>query len=163
VGADIVVGPESPERLAAGGELADEVLETAVVRIASGLGSHDADAHLGEQVPIRVEVARGGVEELEPGQVRRTTTVAEDGRVERPAEGVGGEEVLARVPDERDAVRDGLQRPLQARPGGGLGRGAAPGAARGRDAVGGAGEVEEVGAFGVVELQRPGERLQDAG
>ena len=37
--------------------LADEVLESAVVRVAAGLGAHDADAHLGEQVPVRVEVA----------------------------------------------------------------------------------------------------------
>ena len=122
-----------------------------------------ADAHLGEQVPVGVEVARGRVEELEPGQVRRPATVADDGRVERAAEGVGGEQVLVRVADERDAVGDGLQRPLQARPGGGLGRRRGAGPARGRDAVGGAGEVEEVGAFGLVELQRPGERVEDAG
>ena len=37
------------------------------------------------------------------------------------------------------------------------------GAAAGGDAVGGAGEVVEVGALGVVELQRPRQRLQHAG
>ena len=126
VGADVVVGPEPAEGLAPGGELADEVLQPAVVRVAAGLGAHDADAHLGEQVPVRVEVAGGRVEELEPGQVRRAATVADDGRVERAAEGVGGEQVLVRVADERDAVGDRLQRPLQARPGGGLAGGAAP-------------------------------------
>ena len=34
VGADIVCGPESPEHVAAGGELAHEVLQAAVVRVA---------------------------------------------------------------------------------------------------------------------------------
>ena len=37
------------------------------------------------------------------------------------------------------------------------------GASRGRDAVGGAGEVEQVGAFGLVELQGPGQGVEDAG
>ena len=68
-----------------------------------------------------------------------------------------------RVADERDAAGDGLQGPLQAEPGGGLGWGAAPGAPGSGDAIGGAGEVEQVVAFGLVELQRPGERFQDAG
>ena len=69
MGADVVVGPQAPEGLALGGELTDEVLESAVVGVAPGLGAHDPDAHLGEQLPVGVEVAGGGVEELEPRQV----------------------------------------------------------------------------------------------
>ena len=42
VGADVVVGPQAPEGLALRGELADEVLEAAVVRVAAGLGARDA-------------------------------------------------------------------------------------------------------------------------
>ena len=67
-----------------------------------------------------------------------------------------------RVADERDAVGDGLERPLQAEPRRGLARRTTSGAAAGGDAVGGAGEVVEVGALGLVELQRPRQRLQDA-
>ena len=76
VGADVVRRPEAAEGLAAGGELADEVLQAAVVGVATRLGAHDAHAHLGEEVPVGVEVPRGGVEELEAGEVRRTTSAA---------------------------------------------------------------------------------------
>ncbi|SEE89814.1 MFS transporter, FSR family, fosmidomycin resistance protein [Jiangella alba] len=78
VGADVVAGPEAAEGLAAGGELADEVLQPAVVRVAAGLGPHDAHTHLGEQLPVRVEVAGGGVEELEAREVGRASPVADD-------------------------------------------------------------------------------------
>ena len=125
------------------------------MRVAAGLGAHDRDAHLREQVPVRVEVARRGVEELEPGEVRRAAAVADDGGVERAAERVGGQQVLALVAHERDTVGDRGQRPLQARPGRRRpGRAAAWPARRG-DAVGGAGQVEQVRALGVVELERP--------
>jgi hypothetical protein len=67
------------------------------------------------------------------------------------------------VSDERDCVGDRLQSPTQTQAGSGLGGGAAPESARGRDAVGGAGEVEQVRAFGLVELQRAGKGLQNAG
>jgi len=39
VGADVVRGPADAERVALGGELADEVCEVVVVRIAAGLGA----------------------------------------------------------------------------------------------------------------------------
>jgi len=116
VGADVVVGPQAPEGLALGGELADKVLESAVVGGAAGLGAHDPDAHLGEQLPVRVEVAGGRVEELEPGQVGQPTTVTDDRRVERAAQCVGGEQVLVRIANERDTVSDRGQCPLQAVP-----------------------------------------------
>ena len=67
------------------------------------------------------------------------------------------------VADERDTVGDRLQRPPQAEPRGGLARRTTAGAARGRDAVGGAGQVEQVGALGLVELQRSGQGVEDAG
>ena len=68
-----------------------------------------------------------------------------------------------RVADERDAVGDRRQRPLQARPRGGRLRRAAAGAAGGGDAVGGAGEVEQVRALGVVELQGAGDGVEHGG
>src|SRR4051794_4694606 len=79
VGADVVVGPEPTEHVAAGGQLADQVLQGAVVRVSSGLGAHDAHAHLREQLPVGVEVVGGGVEELEPRQVWAPAAVADDG------------------------------------------------------------------------------------
>ena len=39
---------------------------------------HDPDAHLGEELPVRVEVAGGRVQELEPCQVGQPTTVTDD-------------------------------------------------------------------------------------
>jgi hypothetical protein len=114
VGADVVVRPQAAEDLASGGQLPDEVLECAVVRVAAGLGAHDAHAHLREPVPVGVEVARGRVEDLEPRQVRQAPSVADHGRVERPAQSVGGQQVLLGVADERDTVGDRLERPPQA-------------------------------------------------
>ena len=153
----------APERLAAGGQLADEVLQPPVVGVAAGLGAHDADAHLGEEVPVGVEVARGGVEELEAGEVRRAAAVADDGGVEGAAERVGGEQVLARVADEGDAVGDRVQRPLQAGPRRRLARRRR----RGRPEVGmpsaARARSKQVGALGVVELQRARQRVEDAG
>jgi hypothetical protein len=64
MGADVMGAPEGAEGLALGGQLAHEVLESAVVRVAAGFGAHDGDAHVGEQVPVGVEVTRRGVEEL---------------------------------------------------------------------------------------------------
>ena len=79
VGADVVLGPQAPEALAASGEFPDEVLQPTVMGVAPGLGAHDPHAHPGEQVPVRVEVAGGRVEELETGQVRHPATVADHG------------------------------------------------------------------------------------
>ena len=68
-----------------------------------------------------------------------------------------------RVADERDAVFDRVQRPLQAEPRGcGFARRSAAGAAGGRDPVGGPGKVEEVSLLGFVELQRSREGVEHA-
>jgi hypothetical protein len=133
------------------------------VGVAAGLGAHDADAHLGEQLPVGVEVAGGGVEELEAGQVRSATAVADHRRVEGAPEGIGGQQVLVWVADEGHPLGDGLECPAQAQPRRVLGGSTPPRAARGGDAVGRARQVEEVGAFGLVELQCPGQRLEDPG
>src|SRR4030081_1620356 len=94
VGADVVRAPQTAELLPAGRQLADEVLQTAVVRVTPGLGAHDVDAHLREQVPVRIELARGGVQKLEPRHVRRSSTVTDQLPVEDASEGVGGDKVL---------------------------------------------------------------------
>jgi hypothetical protein len=65
VGADVVGTSQGAECGAAGGELSDEILQIPVVGVASCFCSHDREAHLSEQVPVGVEVAGCGVEELE--------------------------------------------------------------------------------------------------
>ena len=67
-----------------------------------------------------------------------------------------------RVAHERDAVGD-RRGPQQTGAGSGLFRGAAPGAPGRGDAVSGAGEVEKVSALGVIELQRPRDRVEHGG
>ena len=69
--ADVVAAPAGAEVVAAGGELADEVVELAVVRVAAGFGAQDRDADVGSRVPVGVEALAGRVEEREPGDVRR--------------------------------------------------------------------------------------------
>ena len=78
------------------------------------------------------------------------------------AEVVGGEQVQPVVADDGRAGGDGVERPLQAGPGRPLLR-AAAGAQDGVAAVGLVGEAQQVGAFGVVELQGAGDRVEDAG
>jgi hypothetical protein len=72
---------------------------------------------------------------------------------------VGGEDVEALVAHERGGAGDRVEGPLDFGPDALLGL--APTRPRWRG-VCGAGEVEEVGALGVVELERPGQCLQHA-
>ena len=67
------------------------------------------------------------------------------------------------VSHEGHTLGDGLERPTQAESRRRLARRTPPGAARGGDAIGGAREVEQVGALGLVELQRPRQGLEDPG
>ena len=80
-------------------------------------------------------------------------------RVQRVAELVAGEDVEPVVAHERGAAGDRVEDLLH--------RGAhvlldAARAARGEDGLRGAGQVEQVRALGVVELQRAGERVEHA-
>ena len=115
------------------------------------------DEILGRALPVGIEVLRGRVEEREPGAVGRLLPALEHRRVERPAERVRGEVIHAAVAHDRRR-RHPVDDALDDRPDALLG-GAAPLRRHGAD---GAREVVQVRAFGVVELQRAGERLQDA-
>jgi hypothetical protein len=106
VGPDVMSAPEVPEHLAARGQLTDEVLEAFVVGITAGLDPHDRHAHLSEKLPVRIEVPGRRVQELEPGQVRRATAGADEGRIEGLAELIGGRKVLMLVANEGNAVGD---------------------------------------------------------
>ena len=115
--ADVVAAPAGAEVVAAGGELADEVVEQPVVRVAAGFGAQDGDADVRGRVPVGVEALTGGVEEREPGDVRRPARVGVHVAVEGAGESVGGEDVHAAVAHERRSGGDGVERPLQARSG----------------------------------------------
>src|SRR3954453_10659594 len=151
-------GPPPAERFAARRQLADEVRQRAVVGVAAGLVAQVGDEVLGGLLPVDEELLGGGVEEGEARAVGRLLAAVEQRRVERAAELVGGQVVAARVADRRrraDGVEDLSYRRSHALLGG------APAALSGRG-DGGASEVEEMGALGVVEPQRIGERVEDA-
>jgi hypothetical protein len=97
------------------------------------------------------------IEERESGAVGRLLRALEQRRVEGVPEPVGGEVVHPRVANERrraHRVKDPLNRRADALPA----WGAPPRDRRVRSPS----EVEEVGALGIVELERPGERLEHA-
>ncbi|ADJ45507.1 hypothetical protein AMES_3683 [Amycolatopsis mediterranei S699] len=159
---DVVRAPPPAELVAAGRELADQVVQPLVVRVATGFGVQDFHADVGEEFPVRVEPARRGVEELEPGDVRRLLRARVDLGVERPREAVRGQQIHPSVADERgpfgDRVEDLLQtaawRPLlHLRP-------SPQDRAR---AVRGPGEGKQVRSFRVVELERPRHGVQHGG
>jgi hypothetical protein len=74
VQAHVVRGPEVAELLAAGGELADQVAQVAVVGVAACFGAQQRDGGSGDLVPVGVEVPRDRGEEAEPGQAKLLTS-----------------------------------------------------------------------------------------
>jgi hypothetical protein len=74
---DVVRGPAAAELLAERRQLADELAQLRVVRAPAGLGAEQRDRDLRRALPVGVVVARPGVEELEPGEVRRSPGVVE--------------------------------------------------------------------------------------
>jgi hypothetical protein len=52
VGADVVGAPAAPELIAAGGQLADQVVEAFVVRVLAGSGAQVGDGDVGGEVPV---------------------------------------------------------------------------------------------------------------
>ena len=154
--ADVVRRPPGAELVAAGGQLADEVRELRVVRVAAGLGAQVRDEVRGGALPVGVEVLRGGVEEGEAGAVGRLLAALEHRRVQGAAERVGGEVVEAAVAHDRRARH--LRRGSAARPGG---LAAAPSARRlGADGVGGAREVVAGGRARRRRAAAPGRALR---
>src|SRR5438105_6845761 len=67
--ADVVRGPRAAEFGATGRELADEVRQPPVVRVASGLGAQVSDEVFGGALPLDVELLRRRVQKGEAGAV----------------------------------------------------------------------------------------------
>ena len=85
-----------------------------------------------------------------------------EGGVHGAAEVVGGEQVHPAVADD-GRCGDLVEHPVQARPRCPVLAGPAAGPHAGAGAVGGVGEVEQVGPFGVVELQGAGDGVEHGG
>jgi hypothetical protein len=75
---------------------------------------------------------------------------------------IGRQQIRPVVPDNGGSRADGVQGPLQAGPHGPL-LGAAARTHRGAGAVGGVGQVEQVGTLSLVELERTSDRVENAG
>ena len=153
----VVAGPPGTELLAAGGQLADEVVQARVVRGPARLGAQDADRVVGGLVPVDPEVVRGGVEEREPGVVggpplARGRT-GEQGRVQRTPEGVRRQDVEPVVADRGRRTGHGVEHHLHAD----RHRRRRTPTGAGRAGAGGAGQVDQVLTLRLVELQRPGD------
>ena len=130
------------------------------MRVAAGGGAQDRGGVAGGAVPVGVERFGARVEEDEAGVVRRPRGCGVQLGEQRASELVGGEDVEA-VVAARSAAAPVIASSVHWISGRMRWLGLAPARARaGR--LGGAGEVEEVGALGVVELERPGQRLQHA-
>src|SRR3954447_10953379 len=74
---DVVRGPQPAELVALRGELADQVREASVVRVAAGLGAEDRYRLPGGAIPVGVEGARVRIEEDEPPPVAGLPAAAE--------------------------------------------------------------------------------------
>ena len=129
------------------------------MRVATGSPAQDRDALAGHALPVGVERLRSRVEEDEAGVVHRPRGRGVQLGEQRAPELVGGEDVEALVADEGGRVGDRVECPLDLRPDALL----RPTATRPRQrGLRSAGEVEEMSALGVVELERPSQRLQHA-
>ena len=138
--------------MAASGELSDELAKRAVVGFAPGLRSEQGDRGGCSPFPVDEEVASCGVEEVEAGEVRPVADgggALEHRRVQGAGQGVGGEDVEPAVAEEHGRQRHGIDQPadrtVEAPI---LGTRLAP-----HRGAGGFGQIEEVLAFVVVELE----------
>jgi len=110
---DVVLGPPATKVLVLQGELADELHELRIVRVAPGVEVQVGDLAASRGRPVDVERARRLVEEGEPGHV----AVVDRQRLEVGVQGAGqvvaGQDVQAATQDERRVVGQGVQHPVQ--------------------------------------------------
>src|SRR3954471_23515565 len=121
--------------------------------------AQDLGGVAGGTVPVGVEGLGPPVEEHEAGEVHRPGRCGVQLGEQRASERVGGEDVQAVVADVGGGAGDRVERPLDLGADPRLRR--AP-TRRRPGGVGGASEVEEMRALGLVEPERSGQRLQHA-
>jgi hypothetical protein len=143
VEAHVVCGPVGAKRLALRRELADEVWEVAVVRVAARGRAQDRGGLAGGAVPVGVERLGARIEEDEPCVVGRSRGPGVQLGEERASERVAGQDVEALIADIRGGRGDRVEGPLDLRPYALLGLAPARPCCGG---LGGAGEVEKVTA-----------------
>src|SRR3954454_17640533 len=98
VPADVVGGPQRRELRAAGGQLADQRVQVAVVGAAADFGSQLRDGVAGGFAPVRVHIGRSRVEEDEAAVVRYAGAFVDTGAViqvavQRTGQAVGRQHV----------------------------------------------------------------------
>ena len=157
VEAHVVRRPPGPEFLAAHREFADQFRESAITAIGSRGVAHDRDGLVRHTLPIWIKSPRGGVQEQVPGGVHRPVDPGVERGPERLAELVGRDDVVGSVADKGGRAGDRVQHPLHVGPNL-LSRPATPACHCGW--LAGTGEVKEVRAFSVVELQCAGESFE---
>src|SRR4051795_1900925 len=121
--------------------------------------AQDRGGLAGGAVPVGVERFGARIEEDEPGMVGRPSGLGVQLGEQRAPEVVGSQDVETVVADDRGGPGDRVEGPLDLWPDALFGL-AATRPRPGR--LGGAGEVEQVGALGVIELERAGQRVQHA-
>ena len=153
-----VLGPQRREVGAVDDQLADELGELAVVPELGRDEPHRRHRHGGFRAPVAVQLAGVRVEEQHAGEVRpvgralRRVEVEMPGQQQMPQRVPGQDLVAAAHDDGRDGAH-GVDQADRARPGA-IGLGGAPAAAGG-----GTGEVVQMQPLVVVEVQRPGDRV----
>ncbi len=159
--ADVVRGPHGAELGAERGQLADEFAQRTVVGLAPRFGAQQRDRGLRAGLPVDEEVLRTRVEEVVAGEVGAAVPVGgvavAHRRVQSPGQRVGGDDVQAAVAHESGGHRHGVEQPLD-------GRRDLDVLAAGRRSAGGpgcSGQIEQVGAFVLVQLQRPRDRVEN--
>ena len=114
---DVLRGPPPAEQLAAGGQLADQLDEGLVVRVAAGLEAQHRGGVVGDLVVVDEELpGRLGLEVDEPGGVGRPARVREHRGVERPGQLVHRQDVVPPVAHPGRRVGHRVEHLLDRRP-----------------------------------------------
>src|SRR6266567_2321929 len=158
--ADVVRRPAGAKLRAAGRQLTDKIAECAVIGVTTSAGVQDGYGLIGCAVPVEMERTGPVVEKDEPGVVSRTCRAEIHIGVQGVAELIGGEDVEASVAYKCRGTGDRVQRQKHARANVLLRSRVT--SRRPTALTGSAGQVKEMRAFRIVELQRPSKALQDA-
>lgn len=157
--AHVVGRPPRTELLTARGKFPDKVGQAPVEGVPAGLRPQDRHRVIRGALPVRVERIGAAIEENEPGVVGRPDRAGVHLGIQRVAKLVRGEDVQAPVAHEGRGAGHCVEHQLDARTDR-LGGGAA--ALRLAGAAGGPGQVEQVRLLRLIQLQCPGQGLQDS-
>jgi len=155
---DVVGGPPNAEVLATGGKLADQLDELLVAGVAACLGAEHGGDVVGGAFPVGEEVVSSRIEVDEAGVVDWPAGVGEERGLQGAGHAVGGEHVVPGVADPGGRVGNGVQDLLDAAGDAGSLGPSLPG----RAGLSRPGQVKQVGTFGLVELKRVRDAVQDS-